>query len=87
MATPQRDTSTALISGASSGIGEALAICFAKAGYNLVLVARSADKLRALAKALAAEHGVKAWVSPADLSQPDAAHKLAAANEACQTAH
>lgn len=79
MATPQRGTHTALISGASSGIGEALAACFARAGYNLVLVARSADKLRALAKALAAEHGVKAWVSPADLSQPDAARKLGAA--------
>ena len=79
MVTPQRDTSTVLISGASSGIGEALAACFAQAGYNLVLVARSADKLRALANELTAEHGVKAWVSPADLSQPDAAHKLAVA--------
>ena len=70
---------TALITGASSGIGEALAGCFAKAGYNLVLVARSASKLKALAKTLAAAHGVKAWVAPADLSLPDAAAKLAAA--------
>jgi uncharacterized protein len=70
---------TALITGASSGIGEALAECFAKAGYNLVLVARSADKLKALGKQLASEHGIKTWVAPADLSLPDAAQKLAAA--------
>lgn len=70
---------TALISGASSGIGEALAHCFAKAGYQLVLVARSADKLKSLAAELTASYGVKVWVAPADLSQPDAAQKLAAA--------
>ena len=73
------DTPTALITGASSGIGEALAACFAEAGYNLVLVARSADKLKVLAKTLAANHGVKAWAEPADLSAPDAAKKLSAA--------
>ncbi len=66
----------ALISGASSGIGEALAKCFARAGYNLVLVARRADKLRELAKSLSAEHGIQAWVSAADLSQVDAPAKL-----------
>jgi uncharacterized protein len=70
---------TALITGASSGIGEALAECFAKAGYNLMLVARSADKLKALGKQLAADHGIKTWVAPADLSLPDAAQKLAVA--------
>lgn len=75
----KRTPKTALISGASSGIGEELAKCFAKAGYNLVLVARSADKLRELAKSLADEHGVKTWVAPADLSQLDAPAKLAAA--------
>jgi hypothetical protein len=70
---------TVLITGASSGIGEALAQRFARAGDDLVLVARSADKLKALAKALATEHGVKAWAVPADLSQSGAAEKLAAA--------
>jgi uncharacterized protein len=57
-----------LITGASSGIGEELAKVFAKEGYNLVLVARIADKLKALAKSLTSEHNVKVWVAPADLS-------------------
>lgn len=69
---------TALITGASSGIGEALAHCFAKGGFDLVLVARSADKLAALAKRLAAAHKVKVAVAPCDLSKPGSAKTLAA---------
>jgi short-subunit dehydrogenase len=69
---------TALVTGASSGIGEALAHCFAQGHFDLVLVARSADKLEALARHMAAEHGVKARALPCDLSQPGAASGLAA---------
>ncbi|MES2297779.1 MAG: SDR family oxidoreductase [Pseudomonadota bacterium] len=70
---------TVLITGASSGIGEELAKCFARAGYMLVLVARSADKLKDLAQELSQRHEVKVTVMPADLSVPGAAAKLAAA--------
>ena len=70
---------TALITGASSGIGEELARCFANGGFELVLVARSADKLLALAEELQAAHGVAVRVQPTDLSLPGAAAALAAA--------
>ena len=63
---------TALITGASSGIGEALAHCFAAAKMDLVLVARSEGKLQKLSQTLAAKHGVIVRVQPADLSQPGA---------------
>jgi short-subunit dehydrogenase len=67
----------ALITGASSGIGEALSHCFARAGHDVVLVARSADKLKALATQLEAEHDIKALVLPTDLAEPGAAQRLA----------
>ncbi len=67
---------TALISGASSGIGEAFAHILAARGMNLVLVARSADKLRALAQALSEQHGIRADVVPADLCREGAAQEV-----------
>ena len=74
---PTKPVLTTLITGASSGIGEALAHCFAEAGHHLVLVARNEDKLRTLAKRLAGKHGIVAMVQVADLSKPGAAARLA----------
>lgn len=59
---------TALITGASSGIGYELAKCFARDGYNLVLVARSGDELRKIAAQLTSEYGISVKVIPKDLS-------------------
>ena len=69
----------ALITGASCGIGEALAHCFAAGGHDLVLVARSADKLRALARRLEEKHQILVSVMPADLAQPDGVSRLCTA--------
>ncbi|WKV13742.1 SDR family NAD(P)-dependent oxidoreductase [Marivirga harenae] len=67
---------TALITGASSGIGLELAKIHAQQGDNLVLVARSEKKLNHLKKELESQYGVSAAVFALDLSKPDAAHQL-----------
>ncbi len=64
------DRPTALITGASSGIGEAFARAVAARAYDVVLVARRQERLRELASALTAQHGVAAQVLVADLSTP-----------------
>jgi NADP-dependent 3-hydroxy acid dehydrogenase YdfG len=61
---------TALITGASSGIGKATALAFAKAGINLALVGRDRDKLTAVAQAAEAV-GVTAKTYVLDLSRLD----------------
>jgi short-subunit dehydrogenase len=67
---------TALITGASSGIGVDLARLFASKGYSLVLVARTESAMNALADELRAAHGIAVTVVPHDLAQPDAAQAV-----------
>jgi NAD(P)-dependent dehydrogenase (short-subunit alcohol dehydrogenase family) len=67
-----------LITGASQGIGAGLAKAFAKEGCRLTLIARSADKLDALATSLRATHGVQAAVLALDMTQPGAITKITA---------
>jgi uncharacterized protein len=62
----------ALITGASAGIGVALAEELAAGGANLVLTARRRDRLEQLAKTLNEKHKVKTEVCVADLTQPEA---------------
>lgn len=67
---------TALITGASSGIGLELAELFAADGSDLVLVARREDRLKELADRLESEYGVKVHVLPKDLSKPKAPDEI-----------
>ncbi len=69
---------TALITGASSGLGEGYALALAERGAKVILVARRADRLRDLADRISAKHGIlAATVLPMDLSRKDAASSLA----------
>jgi short-subunit dehydrogenase len=71
----------ALITGASAGIGAALAHEFAAHGHELVLVARREQALDALAEAIAGKGAARPMVLPADLRERDAAQVIAAALE------
>lgn len=69
---------TALVTGASSGIGEQFALQLAGRGINLVLAARSEDRLQALATRLRSQHpGIEVGVIVADLAVPEGAKALA----------
>src|ERR1035441_2223890 len=67
---------TALITGASSGIGLEFAKVFASKKNNLVLVARNEEKLKGLANELIAAHGVSVKVIPSDHSKMEEVQKV-----------
>jgi len=67
---------TALITGASKGIGAGIAQWFAQEGVNVVLVARSADLLQQVANGIRSKHQVNVQTMAADLSDPAARDKV-----------
>ncbi|MHC8367846.1 SDR family NAD(P)-dependent oxidoreductase [Pseudomonas sp. ZT5P21] len=67
---------TALVTGASSGIGAIYADRLAKRGFDLLLVARDQERLDAAATKLRADHGIQVEVLKADLTQKDDVLKL-----------
>lgn len=72
----------AIVTGASSGIGRAFATLLAGMGFDVLLVARRVDRLRALAGELEAAHRVRVTVCEADLSRPDAPRQILDASRA-----
>ena len=66
---------TAVITGASSGVGKSLAIQLSDAGYKVVLAARSEDKLNAIAEEIQ-KMGGSCRVVPTDVSQPGQINNL-----------
>ncbi|MBP2031804.1 short-subunit dehydrogenase [Clostridium algifaecis] len=71
-----QDVKTALITGASSGIGLEIANVFAKKGFNLILISRSEDKLNNISSFLEKEYGVNIKIITKDLIQDNSAEEI-----------
>jgi short-subunit dehydrogenase len=71
----------ALITGASAGIGLALAAHLAAGGTNLILTARRRERLKTLAERLSQQHRVRIAIFPADLTLPGAPEQIFASTE------
>jgi short-subunit dehydrogenase len=75
---PPSESSIALVTGASSGIGAAIARELASRGHGVALIARRADRLRDLAAEIGRDHGVRSEPVGADLAAADGRDRLAA---------
>jgi uncharacterized protein len=71
-----REKGTALVTGASGGIGRELAQRFAEGGHDLVLVSRAADELKAVSRELQARYGIEAIPLVKDLYRPEAPREI-----------
>src|SRR5688500_20327948 len=73
---PKNNGKYALITGATSGFGYEFCKLFARDGYNLVMVARSRDRLQGICTQITKEYGVDAWPLAKNLFYPEAANEI-----------